>query len=160
MPQKKLQNYFNDFLPMNYTDFRKDIYQMTSNQAVVAELLRLSCEETDVKPIEMAFERILGKPEKVVVIKRTLVRTLFPDAKTKELKPQIQDKNLDEVRENVVSEGVVIDASNAPGVLLKQMVDEIGEKPRGYSYQVLDNKNKHTVSYLAERGTSHTSCRP
>lgn len=147
MPQKKLQNYFNDFLPMNYTDFRKDIFQMTSNQAVVAELLRISCEETDVKPIEMAFERILGKPEKVVIIKRTLVRVEFPDAKTKALKAEFDDRVVDEVRAvNTDDSRVVIDAGNAPGLLLKQMVDEIGDKPRDYSYQVLDNKNKHTVA--------------
>lgn len=146
MRQKKLQNYFKDFLPQQYFDFRKGIYSLTSNQAVVAELLRTCCEEKDVKAIEMAFERILGKPEKVVVIKRTIVRTLYPDAKTKELEPQVAAEELDVTRSELVADGVVIDESNAPGLLLKQMVDEIGDKPRDYSYQVLENKHQHTVA--------------
>ena len=146
MPQK-LQNYFNDFLPMKYTDFRKDIYKMTSNQAVVAELLRISCEETDVKPIEMAFERILGRPEKVIVIKRTVVRTELPDALVKAAKAVANERVLDESRAtNLPSTSVVIEATNAPGLLLRQMVDEIGDKPRDYSYQVLEHKHKHTVA--------------
>lgn len=145
MRQKKLQNYFKDFLPQNYFDFTRDLYGLTSNQAVVAELLRVCCEEKDVKAIEMAFERILGKPEKVVVIKRTVVRTLFPEAKTKALQPQIV-KDLDVTRADVTTDAVVIEASNAPGLLLQQMIDEIGEKPRDYSYQVLENKHNHSVA--------------
>jgi len=145
---KKLQNSFNDFLPRNFFEFRRDIYELTSNQAVVAELLRTCCEENDVKAIEMAFERILGKPEKVLVIKRTLVRTEYPDALTKASESVVVERVLDETRaESVVdSSQVVIDGSNAPGILLRQMVDEIGDKPRDYSYKVLENKGKHTVA--------------
>jgi hypothetical protein len=143
----KMQNYFNDFLPQEYFGFRKNLYNLTSNQAVVAELLRTCCEEKDVKAIEMAFERILGKPEKVVIIKRTMVRLEFPDAVTKALKPEFDDRVMDEVRAtNIDDSKVVLDANNAPGLLLRRMVDEIGEKPRDYSYQVLDKKNSHTVA--------------
>lgn len=142
-----MQNYFNEFLPQKYFDFRKNIYQLTSNQAVVAELLRTCCEEKEVKAIEMAFERILGKPEKVVVIKRTMVRVEYPDAATKALKPEFDDRVVDEVRViNHDESKVVLDASDAPGLLLRRMVDEIGDKPRDYSYQVLENKHQHTVA--------------
>jgi hypothetical protein len=147
MPQKKLQNYFNDFLPLNFFDFKRDIYELTSNQALVAELLRICCEEADVKAIQMAFERILGKPEKVIVIKRTMVRVEFPDAETKALKPKFDDRVVDEVRiSNTEDSKIVVEASNAPGLLLRRMVDEIGAKPREYSYEVLDNKDKYTVA--------------
>lgn len=143
----KLQNSFNDFLPRKYFDFRRNAENLTSNQAVVAELLRICCEESDVKAIEMAFERILGKPEKVVVIKRTLLRTVYPDARTKALKPTVENKSLDEYHPPAITENkVVIDASNAPGLLLKRMVDDIGEKERSYSYEVLDKKDQHTVA--------------
>lgn len=147
MRQKKLQNYFKDFLPQSFFDFSRDMYGLTSNQAVVAELLRICCEEKDVKAIEMAFERILGKPEKVVVIKRTKVRTLFPDAKTKALKPEVVEESFDLVRPTITTgDQVVVEAENAPGILLKRMIDEIGDKPRDYSYQVLENKHKHSVA--------------
>ena len=147
MRQKKMQNYFNEFLPQKYFDFRKNIYQLTSNQAVVAELLRTCCEEKEVKALEMAFERILGKPEKAVVIKRTMVRVEYPDATVKALKPSFDDRVVDEVRViNHDESRVVIDAGNAPGLLLRRMVDEIGDKPRDYSYQVLENKHQHTVA--------------
>lgn len=147
MRQKKMQNYFNEFLPQKYFDFRKNIYQLTSNQAVVAELLRTCCEEKEVKALEMAFERILGKPEKAVVIKRTMVRVEYPDATVKAIKPSFDDRVVDEVRViNHDESRVVIDAGNAPGLLLRRMVDEIGDKPRDYSYQVLENKHQHTVA--------------
>lgn len=143
----KLQNSFNDFLPQRYFDFKRGAESLTSNQAVVAELLRICCEESDVKAIEMAFERILGKPEKVVVIKRTLVRTVFPDARTKQVKPTVEPESHDQYLPPVITDNkVVIDASNAPGLLLKKMVDEIGQKERSYSYQVLDKKNEYTVA--------------
>src|SRR5690606_20644714 len=41
---------------------------------------------------------------------------------------------------------VVVDEKNAPGILLRKMVDKIGEKEREYSYQVLDKKDKYTVA--------------
>lgn len=144
---KKLQNFFNDFLPQKYFDFRRSAHELTSNQAVVAELLRICCEEDDVKAIQMAFERILGKPEKVVVIKRTLVKTIYPDAQTKQFAPEVNDRVMDEFRPAPVTENkVVITADNAPGILLMNMVDEIGEKEREYSYTVLDKKDQHTVA--------------
>ena len=143
----KLQNSFNDFLPQKYFDFRRNAESLTSNQAVVAELLRICCEESDVKAIEMAFERILGKPEKVIVIKRTLVRMVFPDARTRRLKPTEVEESHDEfLPPEITKNKVVIDASNAPGILLRKMLDEIGEKERSYSYTVLDKKDQYTVA--------------
>lgn len=144
---KKLQNSFNDFLPQNYRDFRMGANKLTSNQAVVAELLRICCEEDEVKAIQMAFERILGKPEKVIVIRHTTVRTVFPDAKTKKLKAEIDDRVQDEFKPASITENkVVITADNAPGILLRKMVDEIGEKEREYSYKVLDKKDNYSVA--------------
>lgn len=144
---KKLQNSFNVFLPQKYFDFRRNGHLLTSNEAVVAELLRFCCEEEDVKAIQMAFERILGKPEKVIVIKHTLVRTVFPDARTKSLEPVADDRVQDELQVSAITENkIVIDESNAPGILLKRMIDEIGEKEREYSFEVLDKKDEHTVA--------------
>lgn len=143
----KLQNSFNDFLPQKYFDFRRGMNALTSNEAVVAELIRICCEEDDVKAIKMAFERILGKPEKVIIIKRTLVRTVFPDAKTKALQPEIDDRVVDETKPAEITENkIVVSAENAPGLLLKKKVDSIGDKPRQYSYDVLDDKDKYEVA--------------
>lgn len=144
---KKLQNFFNDFLPLNYRAFRMGANKHSSNQAVVAELIRICCEEDDVKAIQMAFERILGKPEKVVVIKHTTVKTVFPDAKVKELKPEVNDRVMDEFRPDpVTTNKVVITENNAPGILLMKRVDAIGDKEREYSYSVLDNKDDYDVA--------------
>jgi len=144
---KKLQNSFNDFLPLTYFEFRRGVHELTANEAVVAELLRICCEEDDVKAIQMAFERILGKPEKVIVIKRTLVRTIFPDARTKALKPVVDDRVQDEFQPPTITESkVVVDADNAPGLLLNKMIDEIGGKEQDYVWQVLDKKDKYTVA--------------
>jgi len=145
---KKLQNSFNDFLPQKYLTFRRSVSQLNSNQAVVAELLRICCEEDDVKAIKLAFERILGKPEKVIVIKRTIVRTVFPDAIGKAKAALIDDRVYDEVDSTVslFENKLVIDESNAPGILLRKMLDEIGEKEREYSYNVIDDKDRYTVA--------------
>lgn len=144
---KKLQNSFNDFLPSTYFKFRRNAHLLNSNQAVVHELLRICCEEDDIKAIQMAFERILGKPEKVIVIKRTNVRTVFPDARTKALTAEINDRVMDEfVPQTITQTAVVVDEKNAPGILLRKMIDKIGEESRQYSYEVLDKKDKHTVA--------------
>jgi len=145
---KKLQNSFNDFLPQKYLTFRRSVSQLNSNQAVVAELLRICCEEDDVKAIKLAFERILGKPERVIVIKRTIVRTVFPDAIGKAKAALIDDRVYDEVDSTVslFENKLVIDESNAPGILLRKMLDEIGEKEREYSYNVIDDKDRYTVA--------------
>lgn len=144
---KKLQNSFNDFLPQTYREFRRDLVKLSSNQAVVAELLRICCEEDDVKAIKLAFERILGKPEKVIVIKRTLVRTVFPDAKAKQPRKIVDKRVLDEVAVmSVTEEKIVVDEENAPGVLLRKMLDKIGDEGQQYAYEVTDNRNRYTVA--------------
>ena len=146
---KKLQNSFNDFLPLKWQEFRRQSTMITANQAVVAELLRICCEENDVKAIKLAFERILGKPEKVVIIKRTLVKTIFPDAETRALKPIIDDRVQDEVAVKPVTENkVVIDAADAPGILLHEMLDKVGEEGQQYAYDVIDNKERYTVAEI------------
>lgn len=146
---KKLQNSFNDFLPLKWQEFRRQLTELSSNQAVVAELLRICCEEDDVKAIKIAFERILGKPEKVIIIKRTLVKTIFPDARTKQPKMLVDNSVHDEVAvQPVATAKVVIDEANAPGVLLRKMLDKIGEKGRDYAYDVIDKKNSHTVAEI------------
>lgn len=140
----KLQNYFSDFLPQSYFDFRRGIYGLRSNQAVVAELLRACCEEDEVKAIKMAFERLLGKPEKAIVIKRTLIRTEYPEANAKLPAPTTTETP--EVQSDVARGKVVMMEKDTPGYLLQQMLDKVGEKGRHYAYDVLDNKDKHSVA--------------
>jgi hypothetical protein len=144
---KKLQNSFSTFLPQNYGDFRHGIFDLNSNAAVVAELIRICCEEDDVKAIKIAFERILGKPEKVVTIKRTLVRTLFPDASKKFDQPAVLDRVEDEMAVvSVTEDKVIVNESDAPGILLKKKLDEIGDEGRDYAYRVIDKKDRYDVA--------------
>ena len=144
---KKLQNSFNEFLPQKSLTFRRSVHQLSSNQAVVAELLRICCEEDDVKAIKIAFERILGKPEKVLVIKRTMVRMVYPDAATKQPKALVDNRVQDETAAvSPFEDKIVVDESNAPGVLLTKMLDKIGDMGRQYSYDVIEKKDQHTVA--------------
>ena len=144
---KKLQNYFKDFLPLNYKDFRRSVPEMTSNQSVVAELLRICCEDDDVKAMKMAFERILGKPEKVLIIKRTVVRTIFPDARTKHITDQTVARVEDETQKvDDDDEPIIIEAADAPGFLLKKQLDIIGEAGQQKAYNIVDRKNDFTVA--------------
>lgn len=120
---------------------------MTANQAVVAELLRVCCEEDDVKAMKMAFERILGKPEKVLVIKRTIVRTIFPDAKEKQLKPVIDTRIQDEVMEiEKEDEPIILDEVESPSYMLRKELDTIGDQGQQKAYYIGDNRNQHSVA--------------
>lgn len=146
---KKLQNSFNSFLPMNYRAFKQAMPKLSSNESVVASLLRICSEEDDVKAIKIAFERILGKPEKVIVIKRTIIRTIFPDAKTRNKTPIIDNRVQDQTSALAVTDNadlIVVDEANAPGILLTKKLDEIGDSLNTYSYEVLDNKDRYTVA--------------
>lgn len=146
---KKLQNSFNTFLPINYRQFKQMMPKLSSNESVVASLLRICAEEDDVKAIKIAFERILGKPEKVIIIKRTIVRTIFPDAKVKHKTPIIDNRVQDQTSALAVTDNadlIVVDEANAPGILLTKKLDHIGDSLNTYSYEVLDNKDKYTVA--------------
>lgn len=144
----KLQNYFKDFLPLKYHDFQVARNQMTSNQSVVAELLRVCCEEDDVKAMKMAFERILGKPEKVIIIKRTATRIMYPDARRKALAPSEEEEIMPSLTEAITDDSVVVSAADAPGQLLSSMLDDIGERPSEYAYSVIDDKAQHSVAHV------------
>lgn len=155
----KLQNYFKPFLSMNYREFKLARDSMTANESVVAELLRVCCEEDEVKAMKMAFERILGKPEKVIIIKRTLLKIVYPDAKTKSLKPVENLRVLDESEEVEVEKPVVVQEADAPGAILRKEVDSIGESPSIYAYDVIEDKDKHTVAHVFAANVYATAMR-
>lgn len=157
---KKLQNYFRDFLPLNYREFRQAVPQMTANQSVVAELLRVCCEEDDVKAMKMAFERILGKPEKVLVIKRTVVRTVFPDADTRLAKPVIDTRTQDETAlVETEDEPVIVEEAESPSYMLRKELDTIGGTGQQRAYHISDNRNKFTVAEVFAANVYATAMR-
>ena len=138
----KLNNYFKDHLPKNYRDFRLSVHKMSSNEAVVAELLRICCEEDNVQAIKLFFERTLGKPEKTIIIKRTSIRMEYPNATQKALKPQ------GEVETTAISpleNKVVIEEKDSPGWLLNRALDKIGESGQEYAYEVIEDKDRYPV---------------
>lgn len=143
---KKLQNSFSTFLPQSFRDFKIAMPSLSSNQGVVASLLRICCEEEDVKAIKIAFERILGKPEKVVIIKRTLVRVTFPEAIARRLNPILDDRAKDEVSVVPVTEGkIVIEEADAPAYLLRKQLEKMGELENTVAFDILDKKDRYTV---------------
>ena len=138
----KLNNYFKDHLPKNYRDFRLSVHKMSSNEAVVAELLRICCEEDNVQAIKLFFERTLGKPEKTIVIKRTSIRMEYPNATKKALKPQIEEET---TAVSPLESKVIVEEKDSPGWLLNQALDKIGESGQEYAYEVIEDKDKYSV---------------
>ena len=138
----KLNNYFKDHLPKNYRDFRLSVHKMSSNEAVVAELLRICCEEDNVQAIKLFFERTLGKPEKTIVIKRTSIRMEYPNATKKALKPQIEEET---TAVSPLESKVIVEEKDSPGWLLNRALDKIGESGQEYAYEVIDGKDRHSV---------------
>lgn len=130
---------------MGYREMTMRMNRMTSNQLVVATLLKACCDDGDTKAIELTFHRVLGKPEKAVVIKRVQVRTIYPNASRKTLKkPQ---KALTEMTNKpYLQNKVVVDSDNAPGRLIQRKLDKVGESDGSYIYEVLNNKSLYTVS--------------
>lgn len=140
---KKLQPYFKDFLPLNFREFKLAIPQMTNNQATVANLLRICAEDDDIKAIKIAFERIIGKPEKVTVIKRTRVRMVYPDAETKLLEKPISVEK--PVVIDPLQDKVVLDEKDAPGFILRRALDDLGDLNNEFAYEVVDKKNEYSL---------------
>ena len=138
----KLNNYFKDHLPKNYRDFRLSVHKMSSNEAVVAELLRICCEEDNVQAIKLFFERTLGKPEKTIIIKRTSIRMEYPNATQKALEPQIEEET---TAISPLENKVVIEEKDSPGWLLNQALDKIGESGQEYAYEVIEDRDKYPV---------------
>lgn len=138
----KLNNYFKDHLPKNYRDFRLSVHKMSSNEAVVAELLRICCEEDNVQAIKLFFERTLGKPEKTIVIKRTSIRMEYPNATKKALEPQIEEET---TAISPLENKVIVEEKDSPGWLLNRALDKIGESGQEYAYEVIEDKDKYPV---------------
>jgi hypothetical protein len=134
---------------MKYLDFHRGLLKLSANQAVVGELIRICCEEDDVKAIKIAFERILGKPEKVVIIKHTKVRTIYPEALARATTPLVNNRIMDETAAVAITDKddlVIVDEANAPGILLRKMLDKVGDSGREYAYEVVENKNHYPVA--------------
>lgn len=127
---------------MNYREFRLSVHKMSSNEAVVAELLRICCEEDNVQAIKLFFERTLGKPEKTIIIKRTSIRMEYPNATKKALKPQIEEET---TAVSPLESKVIVEEKDSPGWLLNRALDKIGESGQEYAYEVIDGKDRHSV---------------
>ena len=138
----KLNNYFKDHLSKNYRDFRFSVHKMSSNEAVVAELLRICCEEDNVQAIKLFFERTLGKPEKTIIIKRTSIRMEYPNATKKALKPQVEEET---TTISPLENKVIVEEKDSPGWLLNRALDKIGESGQEYAYEVIEGKDRHSV---------------
>ena len=134
--------------------------EMTANQSVVAELLRICCEEDDVKAMKMAFERILGKPEKVLVIKRTVVKTIFPDATEKHLTPLIDTRTQDETAViEQEDEPIIVEEAESPSFMLRKELDTIGDAGQSRAYAIGDNRNSYTVAEVFAANVYATAMR-
>ena len=127
---------------MNYREFRLSVHKMSSNEAVVAELLRICCEEDNVQAIKLFFERTLGKPEKTIIIKRTSIRMEYPNATKKALKPQIEEET---TAVSPLESKVIVEEKDSPGWLLNRALDKIGESGQEFAYEVIDGKDRHSV---------------
>ncbi len=138
----KLNNYFKDHLPKNYRDFRLSVHKMSSNEAVVAELLRICCEEDNVQAIKLFFERTLGKPEKTIIIKRTSIRMEYPNATKKALEPQVEEET---ITISPLESKVIVEEKDSPGWLLNRALDKIGESGQEYAYEVIEDKDRYPV---------------
>ena len=138
----KLNNYFKDHLSKNYRDFRLSVHKMSSNEAVVAELLRICCEEDNVQAIKLFFERTLGKPEKTIIIKRTSIRMEYPNATQKALEPQVEEET---ITISPLESKVIVEEKDSPGWLLNRALDKIGESGQEYAYEVIEDKDRYPV---------------
>jgi len=127
---------------MNYREFRLSVHKMSSNQAVVAELLRICCEEDNVQAIKLFFERTLGKPEKTIIIKRTSIRMEYPNATKKALKPQIEEET---TTISPLENKVIVEEKDSPGWLLNRALDKIGASGQEYAYEVIEGKDRYSV---------------
>ena len=138
----KLNNYFKDHLSKNYRDFRLSVHKMSSNEAVVAELLRICCEEDNVQAIKLFFERTLGKPEKTIIIKRTSIRMEYPNATKRALEPQVEEET---TTISPLENKVIVEEKDSPGWLLNRALDKIGESGQEYAYEVIEDKDRYPV---------------
>lgn len=171
----KLQNHFNKYLLLPYNQFKLMIPGMTIHQAIAARLLQKCCEEMAVGAIEMAFERVLGKPERVVRVRRTTLKTRYLEAKTRAEEPVLPTKAADTKPvetphkqspvtavavtspQNSLSvsldassaendQTIILEAKDAPSAVLWRIMDKMGEMGSAVASQVVDNPSSHIVA--------------
>ena len=147
MTSKKLENCFNEFLPMNYRQWRLSRPGLTIAQQVPAELLYICCTENNTNAMKLAFERILGKPERALVITRVITRVIYPEALKKALKssdkPALKALPLRDEEGNTLT---VVDEEQSPSYLVKKTLNTLGDTEGQKMYDILEYKDRYTVA--------------
>lgn len=122
--------------------------ELNAGDAVVAQLLSICCEDKDIKAMRLAFERILGKPEKVVVIKRCRTRVLYPDATERLSAGDTTDEpESSEVALQTIDPGeVVISGYESPGVYLRELLVKVCDMKQSEVFAVLEDRDSYDVA--------------
>lgn len=121
--------------------------ELNAGDAVVAQLLSICCEDKDIKAMRLAFERILGKPEKVVVIKRCRTRVLYPDATGRlGAGDDTSAPALETGSPIILPDDVVISGHEAPGVYLRELLGKVCDMKQSDVFAVLDDRESHDVA--------------
>jgi len=130
---------------MNYRQWRLSRPGLTIAQQVPAELLYICCTENNTNAMKLAFERILGKPERALVIKRVITRVIYPDAFKKALKPSKPIHPLP-LRNEEDTTLTVIDEEQSPSYLVKKTLNTLGDTEGQKMYDILEYKDRYTVA--------------
>lgn len=121
--------------------------ELNAGDAVVAQLLSICCEDKDIKAMRLAFERILGKPEKVVVIKRCRTRVLYPDATGRLSEGNSSGGPVAETALSIVAQDdVVIDGHESPGVYLRELLVKVCDMKQADVFAVLEDRDSYDVA--------------
>lgn len=130
---------------MNFREWRLSRPGLTIAQQVPAELLYICCTENNTNAMKLAFERILGKPERALVIKRVITRVIYPEACKKALKPSKPIRLLP-LRNEEGNSLTVIDEEQSPSYLVKKTLNTLGGAEGQKMYDILEYKDRYTVA--------------
>lgn len=95
--------------------------------------------------MKLAFERILGKPERALVIKRVITRVIYPEALKKALKSSKSIRPLP-LRNEEGDLLTVVDEEQSPSYLVKKTLNTLGDAEGQKMYDILEYKDRYTVA--------------
>ena len=146
--KRELKGFLEKWLPKTYGEMIRDEINMTNKERLASTLVKLICDGGNMKAINIALDRLVGKVEKAIIIRKVTVRQLYVDATQREL--EAKEKMVVDERPDVIeykdNNDIILNKEETPSFLLEKELEIVGDADKQYIGEILDNKEIYSVA--------------
>ena len=146
--KRELKGFLEKWLPKTYGEMLRDEINMTNKERLASTLVKLICDGGNMKAINIALDRLVGKVEKAIIIRKVTVRQLYVDATQREL--EAKEKMVIDERPDIIeykdNNDIILNKEETPSFLLEKELEFVGDADKQYIGEILDNKEIYSVA--------------